>query len=71
MLLDALAKIRQFVVYTFFLTCSAAEFHRTEIFQVVARQYGEMLTDEQVNVMDCSTKVNYLKKKSSYRSKTN
>ena len=27
MLLDVLAKIRQFGVYTFFLTCSAAEFH--------------------------------------------
>ena len=52
MLLDVLAKIRQFRVYTFFLSCSAAEFHWTEIIQVVARQYGEILTDEQVNAMD-------------------
>ena len=52
MLLDALTKIRQFGVYTFFLSCSAAEFHWTEIIQVVARQYGEILTDEQVNAMD-------------------
>ena len=62
MLLDALAKIRQFGVYTFFLNCSAGEFHWTEIIQVVDRQYGEMLTDEQVNAVDLSTKVNYLKR---------
>ena len=62
MLLDVLAKIRQFGVYTFFLSCSAAEFHWTEIIQVVACQYGEILTDEQVNAMDWSTKVNYLKR---------
>ena len=62
MLLDALANIRQFGVYTFFLSCSIAEFHWTEIIQVVARQYGELVTDEQVNAMDWTTKVNYLKK---------
>ena len=62
MLLDVLAKIRQFGVYTFFLTCSAAEFQWTEIIQVVARQYGETLTDEQVNSMDWSTKLKYLKR---------
>ena len=61
MLLDALANIRQFGVYTFFLSCSIAEFHWTEIIQVVARQYGELVTDEQVNAMDWSTKVNYLR----------
>ena len=44
MLLDVLAKTRQFGVYTFLLTCSAAEFHWTEIIQVVAGQYGETLT---------------------------
>ena len=62
MLLDVLAKIRQFGVYTFFLTFSAAEFHWTEIIQVVARQYGEILTDENVNNMDWSTKLKYLKR---------
>ena len=62
MLLDVLAKIRQFGVYTFFLTCSAAEFHWPEIIKVVARQYGETLTDEQVNNMDWSTKCKYLKR---------
>ena len=62
MLLDVLAKIRQFGVYTFFFSCSAAEFQWTEIIQVVPRQYGEIQTDEQVNAMDKSTKVNYLKR---------
>ena len=62
MLLDVLAKIRQFGVYTFFLTCSAAEFHWTEIIQVIFRQYGKpCLTDEQVNATDWDTKFSYLK----------
>ena len=61
-LLDVLAKIRQFGVYTFFLTCSAAEFHWTEIIHIVARQYGETLTDEEVNSVDWGTKMIYLKR---------
>ena len=62
MMLDVLAKIRQFGAYTFFLTCSAGEFYWTEVIQVVARQYGENLTDEQVNGMEWNTKLNYLKR---------
>ena len=62
MLLDILAKTRQSGVSTFFLTCSAAEFHWTEVIQVVARQYRRTLIDEQVNAMDWITKVNYLKR---------
>ena len=46
----------------FFLTWYAAEFHLTEIIQIVACQYRETLTDEQVNVMDWRTKVNYFKR---------
>ena len=46
MLSNVLAKIRQFGVYTFFFTCSTAEFHSTEIIQIVAPQYIEKLTDE-------------------------
>ena len=42
------------------MTC--AEFHWTEIIQVVAHHYGKILTDEQVNAIDWSTKVNYLKR---------
>ena len=30
--------------------------------QVVAYQYGQTRTDEQVNSMDCNTKINYLKR---------
>ena len=52
MLLDVITKIRRFIGYTFFLTCSAAEFYWTEIIQDVACQYGETLTDEQVNAMN-------------------
>ena len=40
MLLDALAKIRKFGVCTFFFNCSTAEFHWTEIIQLVACQNG-------------------------------
>ena len=54
-LLGVLAKIRKFRIYTFFLTCSAAEFHWTEIIQVVDCQYAEILTDQQVNAMDWNT----------------
>ena len=71
MLLYVFSKFRHFRVYTFSLTCCAAEFHWTEIIQVVARHYGQTLTDEQVNAMDWNKKVNYLKKKYSYCSKTN
>ena len=35
MLLDVLAKTRRFGVHTFSFTCSAAEFHWSEIIQVV------------------------------------
>ena len=62
MLLEVLAKIRQFGVYTFFLTCSGAEFHWAEVIQIVARHYGETLIDQKVNLMDCGTKMNYLKR---------
>ena len=37
-LLDVLAKIRLSEVYTFFFTCCTAEFHWTEIIQVVTNQ---------------------------------
>ena len=46
----------------FFLTCSTAKFHWTEIDQVVACQYEQTLTDEHVNAVDLSTKVNYLER---------
>ena len=62
MLLYVLAKVRQFGVYTSFMTCSAAEFYWSEIIQVVICQYGQTLTDEQVNAMDWRAKASYLKR---------
>ena len=62
MMLDVLAKIRQYGTYTFFLTCSAAEFHWPEVIQACARQYQKNLTGEEVNNIDWQTKVSYLKR---------
>ena len=62
MQLDVLAKIRYFGVPTFFLTMSAAQFQWTSIIKVVARQFGENLSDEEINAMDWNTKANYLKR---------
>ena len=62
MMLDILAKVRQYGCYTFFLTFSAGEFHWPEIIQIVACQYGTTLTVEEVNEMDWSTKAGKLKR---------
>ena len=60
--LDVLAKTMFFGVQTVFLTMSAAQFQWTELIKVVARQYGENLTDDEINNMDWKTKSNYLKR---------
>ena len=62
MTLDVLAKCRVFGVTTFFLTWSAALFKWTNIIKIVAKQYGETLTDEDVNKMTWNDKVQYLKR---------
>ena len=62
MSLDVLAKCRQFGKPTFFITGSCAEFQWTELIKIVAKQYGEILTDEQVGNMDTQTKIMYLKR---------
>jgi hypothetical protein len=62
MQLDMLAKLRQLGPYTFFITGSAAEFHWTEIIQVVARQYGEQVTADDVTAMDWKTKRSWLER---------
>ena len=62
MMLDVLAKIRKFGPPTFFITFSAAEFHWTDIIKIVARQYGEELSDESIRTMSRSQKVKYLKR---------
>ena len=62
MLLDVLAKVRQFGTPTFFLTWSAAEFKWPEVIQVVARRYGETLTVEDIENMSWNDKLKYLQR---------
>ena len=62
MSLDILAKCRQFGKPTFFITGSCAEFQWTELIKIVAKQYGEILTDKQIESMDTETKCMYLKR---------
>ena len=60
--LDVLAKVRAFNVNTFFLTVSWTELHRPEIIQVVARQYGTILSDEDILNMTFEQKSMWLKR---------
>ena len=63
MMLDILAKIRQFGPPTFFLTCSAAEMGSwIEIIQTIARQFGTTLTDDDVKNMPWKNKVDWIKR---------
>ena len=62
MSLDMLAKYRRFGKPTFFVTGSAAEFQWTEVIKIIGKQYGENLTDDEVNAMDRETKILYLKR---------
>ena len=48
---DVLAMIRQLGIPTWFLTLSAAEMKWPEVIQIIARQYGEILSDEAVTNM--------------------
>ena len=61
-ILDVLAKVRQYNVYIFFVNWSAAGFERSYIIQVIARQYGEELSNEQISAMDLDTKCYQLKR---------
>jgi hypothetical protein len=63
MMLDILAKIRQFGPPAFFLTCSAAEMGSwIEIIQTIARQFGTELSDEDVVNMRWKDKVDWIKR---------
>ncbi|XP_077978182.1 uncharacterized protein LOC144433703 [Glandiceps talaboti] len=57
---DMIAKIRQFGPYTFFLSGSAADFHWPELMQVIATQYGEQYTLDDVEKMTWQTKRNWI-----------
>jgi hypothetical protein len=57
---DMLAKIRHYGPYTFFISCSAADFHWPELIQIVAKQYGEHYDlDYIATEMDKITKRNW------------
>ena len=71
LLLDILAKMWQFGVYTLFLTCSTVEFHLTEIIQIVVLQYSRNTNRETSQCGGCEYKGKLFKKKSSYCSKAN
>ena len=63
MMLDILAKIRQFGPPAFFITCSAAEMGAwVEIIQCIARQYGSTLSDDDVKNLSWKEKVDWIKR---------
>lgn len=62
MSLDMLAKYRKFGQPTFLIIGFAAEFDWTEVIKVIAKQYNEILIDEQMKGMDRETKIMYLKR---------
>ena len=57
---DMIAKLRHFGPYTFFLSGSAADFHWPELIKVIAKQYQEDLTIDDINKMTPKQKRNYL-----------
>ena len=64
MMLDVLAKVRQFGCYTFFLTLTAGipKFW-PEMIQMLGRQYGQNFTVDEVNsmkVINCMDEVNVI-----------
>ena len=63
MMLDILAKIRQFGPPAFFLTCSAAEMGAwIEIIQTIARQFGTKLSNDEVKNLTWKEKVDWIKR---------
>ncbi|KAJ8310445.1 hypothetical protein KUTeg_012310 [Tegillarca granosa] len=56
MQLDMLEKLRQLCPYTFFVATSAAEFQWTKVISVVAKQYGQQFSKDQMSAMDWETK---------------
>ena len=61
---DCLAKTRYFGVSTFFMTWSCAQFQWTHLIKIAARCSipSETFSDEEIEAMDWSTKVNILKR---------
>ena len=59
---EVLAMIRQLGIPTWFLTLSAADMKWPEVIQIIARQYGTILTDEQVSNLSWEEKCNWLRR---------
>ena len=67
MMLDFLTKIRHFGPPAFFITCSAAEMGSLiEIIQIIARQFGTILTENEIET--CIGVIKLCEKKSSHSS---
>ena len=58
---DLLAAIKQLGIFTWFLTLSAADLRWNDTIQSIARQYCQVLTDEQVNKMSWDVKCKWLR----------
>ena len=58
---DLLAMMRQLGTPTWFLTLSAADMKWPDMIKTIARQYGVMYTDEQVNNLSFEDKSNWLR----------
>ena len=59
---EVLAMIRQLGIPTWFLTLSAADMKWPEVIQIIARQYGTILTDEQVSSLSWEEKCSWLRR---------
>ena len=58
---DVLGMIRQLGIPTWFLTLSAADMQWPDVIQIIARQYGTTLTDEDVKTMSFEAKSKWLR----------
>ena len=58
---DVLGMIRQLGIPTWFLTLSAADMQWPDVIQTIARQYGTILTDEDVKTMSFEEKSKWLR----------
>ena len=59
---EVLAMIRQLGIPTWFLTLSAADMKWPEVIQIIARQYGTSLTEEQVSNLSWEQKCTWLRR---------
>ena len=60
--MDLLGMIRQLGIPTLFMTLSATDLQWPDVIQIVARQYGECLSDEQICNMSWEEKCSYIRR---------